>query len=213
MGLPITKKQCQRATKWIKSNFGEEVSHAVRGTPFSEDNICAIICQETAYFWLQFLDTLSVDDILKRCILDASGDSLSNNKFKRLLGIRTKRSAFPKNTNEFRKKYGIEKTNILIEEANRTKMLRGMGSEKWVYKGYGIFQYDLQYVQNDPDFFFQKQWYDFATCLKKVMMELEEKFRLTKNVKKAIEKYNGSGPKAREYAENVMLYTQYCEEI
>jgi hypothetical protein len=33
-------------------------------------------------------------------------------------------------------------------EANDTRKLRGFGPQHWVYKGYGLFQYDLQIREN-----------------------------------------------------------------
>ncbi len=109
MSLPITKEQAHTATHWMKSNFSDSISRAVQGTPFSVDLICAIACQETAYFWLSFIK-LPVEEVLKRCVLDASGDFPG-----------TKRSAFPRNTAAFRERYGNEVTDQLIAEANLTR--------------------------------------------------------------------------------------------
>jgi hypothetical protein len=39
--------------------------------------------------------------------------------------------------------------------------------------GFGIFQYDIQFCGNDPDFFLQRQWTDFSTCLSKALRELD----------------------------------------
>src|ERR1700730_5227652 len=101
MSLPITKDQAHKVAHWMKSNFGAAIQSAVSGTPFSLDLICGIACQETAYFWISFLDSLSPPEILQRCVLDASGDFPG-----------TQRSAFPKNTAAFRNRYGDEFTNL-----------------------------------------------------------------------------------------------------
>ncbi|WP_227632812.1 hypothetical protein, partial [Klebsiella pneumoniae] len=82
------------------------------------------------------------------------------------------RNAFPANTAIFRKKYGDQVTAEFIDEANRTRALRKMGPKDWVYKGYGIFQYDLQHILTDPSFFLNKQWRDFPSCLTRVLNEL-----------------------------------------
>jgi hypothetical protein len=66
MSLPITKDQAHKVARWMKSNFGAAIQTAVSGTPFSLDLICGIACQETAYFWISFLDSMSPGDILKR---------------------------------------------------------------------------------------------------------------------------------------------------
>jgi hypothetical protein len=48
----------------------------------------------------------------------------------------------------------------------------GYSRKNWVYKGYCLFQYDLQFVRVDPDFFFERQWYRFDACLERLMREL-----------------------------------------
>jgi len=202
MALPINKQQAHKAARWMKTNFGEEISVAVAGTPFSTDIVCAIACQETAYFWLNFIDTLSVDDVLARCVLDGSGDVPG-----------TSRGPFPKNTAAFRERYGDEFTDMLIAEANESRKLRGYGPKNWVYKGYGIYQYDLQYVISDESFFRQKKWYSYDECLKRLMKELKEKYSHHGELWKAIRAYNGSGPKATEYANNVIQFAEYCSEV
>ena len=202
MGLPISREQAHRVAKWMKTNFGEEIRKATANTSFSLDIVCAIACQETAFFWANRIPGLSISEILARCVLDASGDAPGH-----------PRGAFPKNTEAFRSRYGDAFTDMLIAEANKTRQLRGMGPKNWVYKGYGIFQYDLQAVKEDEQFFREKKWYVFSECLDRLMKELNEKFEIFKEVKEAIRAYNGSGPAAREYANNVMEFARYCAEV
>jgi hypothetical protein len=206
MSLPITKEQAIKAVTWMKSNFKNEIAVAVNNTPFSIDHICGIACQETAYFWLSFINKKSPAEILARCVLDASGDFPD-----------TVRTAFPKNTAAFKLKYPDAFTNMLISEANITRKMRGFGPQQWVYKGYGIFQYDLQYVIKDRAFFEERQWYTFSNCLAKVMMELTTKWAIYKSQEnalwKTIKAYNGSGPNATNYANNVIQYTAYSKEV
>ncbi|NKF90715.1 hypothetical protein GO286_03001 [Ralstonia solanacearum] len=202
MTLPITRDQAYSAAKWIKQNFGDKVAVATSGTPFDSDLLCGIACQETAYFWLSFIDKLSTDEVVARCVLDASGDYPG-----------TRRSAFPVNTAAFVEMYGQEKADLLIAEANATRAIRGFGAASWVYKGYGLYQYDLQYVQDDPDFFFEKKWYDFDECLVRVVGELSEKYGESEDLWTTVKAYNGSGSAATEYANNVMQYRQYCSEV
>ena len=206
MSLPITQKQAFTAVTWMKTNFNSKITEAVKGTPFTVDAICAIACQETAYFWLSFIGKKSVDEILARCVLDASGDFEG-----------TQRSAFPRNTNVFRLKYSQAFTNMLINEANATRKWRGFGPQNWVYKGYGIFQYDLQFVVNNQSFFEQKKWYSIDVCLKNVMVELNSKWAKYKHTEnamwKTIKAYNGTGENATKYANNVMQYIAYSKQV
>jgi len=202
MSLPITKKQAYTAAEWMKGHFGAAIHEAVKDTPFSTDIVCGIACQETAYFWLNFIKKHSVGDVLTRCVLDASGDFPD-----------THRSAFPKNTAAFRKKFGEEFTTMLITEANKTRQLRGFKPVAWVYKGYGIYQYDLQYVLQDEKFFRDKQWYQFDQCLSRAMKELKGKYKMHRDVWKAIRGYNGAGSAATQNANNVIQFAKYCSEV
>jgi hypothetical protein len=202
MSLPITRAQAHTAAKWMKDNFGRKIQSAVANTPFSVDLLCGIACQETAYFWLNFVKKISPAEIVARCVLDASGDFPD-----------THRSAFPKNTAAFRRAYGDEFTDMLIAEANATRKLRGFGPQKWVYKGYGIFQYDLQAVKEDERFFKERRWHDFDASLGMAMGELKEKYKIDKNVWSAVRRYNGSGAAATRYANNVIQFAKYCSEV
>jgi hypothetical protein len=202
MSLPITKAQAYKAAEWMKTNFGGEIRQAVAGTPFSIDIICGIACQETAYFWLNFINRLSVDEVLARCVLDASGDYPGSH-----------RTAFPRNTDAFRRRYGAEFSDMLIAEANKTRRLRGFGPQNWVYKGYGIYQYDLQFVVEDEAYFRDKQWYKFSECLKRAVGELKQCHARHNDLWRAIRCYNGSGASATRYANNVIQFAQYCSEV
>jgi hypothetical protein len=207
MPLPIDEHQAAIASQWLKTNYGTDLFNAVQGTPFTIDHLCGIACQETAYFWLELLDKLSPDEICARCVLDGSGDYKPEEN---------PRSAFPVNTAAFRERY--DKTDpgfadMLIAEGNETRRIRGLSPVNWLYKGYGIFQYDLQFVEDDPDFFRDKLWYRFDECLKRVMMELKEKFERLGNIRDAIRAYNGKGPRAEKYVANVMTFSDLAANI
>jgi hypothetical protein len=199
---PISRDAALKAVVWLKRNFGREIEEAVKGTAYNVDTICGIACQETAYFWVSRLERLTPEQVCARCVLDAGGDAPG-----------TVRRAFPVNTSAFRKEYGDERTQMLIEEANKTRALRGYPRKNWVYKGYGIFQYDLQFVKVDPDFFFEKQWYNFSACLDRIMRELRRTWTRYGNLVEAIRAYNGSGRAAAVYAQNVVTYSGVAGEI
>ncbi|MGE0626650.1 MAG: hypothetical protein AB7O43_02415 [Hyphomicrobiaceae bacterium] len=196
-GLPISMRQAEQVTTWLKSNYGHRLATITKDTPFPPYVICGITCQETAYFWLSFVSRLKPAELLARCVLDASGDYPS-----------TSRSAFPRNTAAFRKEYDDGFTDMLIGEANKTRALRDYSPQHWVYKGYGMFQYDLQYVVDDEPFFRDRQWYDIDECLKRVMKELNSKYARTGELWEAVRAYNGSGSRAQQYKRNVM---KFCE--
>jgi len=95
--LPVSEAQARKATRWVMENFGELIQCKTAGTPFTPALLTAMICQESALYWLQMLSVLEKrpeyandpdelrDELLGRCVLDASGDFPGN-----------PRSAFPK---------------------------------------------------------------------------------------------------------------------
>ena len=201
--LPISKDSAIACAQWLMANFRAPMQAAVVGKAYGLKHLCAIVCQETAYKWLKWIAAGTAGDIVARCVFDASGDYPG-----------TSRSAFPVNTAAFRARYGGAFTDMLIEEANKTRRMQGYGDKPWVYKGYGPFQYDLQSVGADRAFFEQKQWYDFGACLDRCCRELDAKLAATGgDLWKAIKAYNGSGPRAVQYAANVRVFTDYCAPV
>ncbi len=201
-GLPISLKQAEQVTRWLKRNYGDRIEAATKDTPIPPHVICGIACQETAYFWLRFVDDLEPGVLLGRCVLDASGDHPSS-----------PRSAFPRNTRAFREAYDDAFAEMLIEEANKTRALRDYSPRDWVYKGYGIFQYDLQFVKEDEVYFRERQWYDFDVCLGRVMHELDVTWKRHGELWEAVRAYNGSGSRAQQYKRNVKKFCEVTEEV
>ena len=199
--LPISDKQAMTAITYADGNWGVPVKERVT-EPFTNHHINGILCQETAYFWLQYIQRISPNQVTARCVLDGSGDVAG-----------TSRNAFPRNTAAFRAHFGDEFTELLIREGNKSRALRGMKPWGKIYKGYGPFQYDLQYSLTDETFFKERKWYSIEYCMDKCMGELEVKYKAQGNVPEAIRAYNGSGPRAREYARNVMYYSEISERV
>jgi hypothetical protein len=152
---------------------------------------------------VQFIDEMDADAALARCVFDASGDADG-----------TRRGAFPRNTADFRARYDAVApgfADMLIAEANKARSVRGLAEKQWVYKGYGLFQYDLQHVIDDESFFREKKWYDFGECLQRLVSELNAKFAVTKDRDQAIRAYNGSGPAAKAYLANVLQFIEFVQ--
>lgn len=201
--LPISANAARQCATWMVMKFGDKLTAAVKGKTYGVAHLCAIVCQETAYKWLAWAGTMSPQGIIERCVFDASGDYPG-----------TDRSAFPVNTAAFRAQYGAHFTDMLIEEANKTRRIQNYGDKQWVYKGYGIFQYDLQHVKQDERFFRNKLWYSFDECLARAIRELDDKLLATNgDLWAAIKAYNGTGAKASRYAENVKAFTGYCADV
>lgn len=189
-------------TNWMLTNFRTQLVGAVQSTPFSVPLLCAIACREAGGYWLPLTPTRPAAEILGLCVYDASGDVAG-----------APRTAFPTNTAEFRLAYGDDFTTILIGEANKARAARGLAPAAMVYKGYGIFQYDLQYVRHDEAFFRARKWYDFRECVTRAVGELQKKYDATGDIHEAVRAYNGSGPKAVQYARDVMRLLPFCEEV
>ncbi len=201
--LPISKKSALVCAKWLMENFGDKIKNVTAGKSYKPKHLCAIVCQETAYKWIPWIGRHSTQTIVERAVFDASGDFPG-----------APRTAFPVNTKAFRDKYGKAFTDLLIEEANKTRRLQGWDDKPWVYKGYGLFQYDLQHVKTAEGFFVNKEWYSFDKCLGRVIEELDSKLTAQRgNLWKAIKAYNGTGSRAEQYMQNVKAFTEYCEEV
>lgn len=183
----------------MKQNFGEQIKEYTFNTPYTLELVIAIALQETAQKWQLWIDKYPVDVILQRCVFDASGNDFPG----------TSRNAFPRTKVEFQQIYGKTVTDMLVHEANLTRAMPqpkfpdGYNSAGYLYKGYGIFQYDLQNIKTDPDFFLNKEWYSFSACLYRLISMLNEKTKRVDNLKGIVKAYNGSGKKADEYANNV----------
>jgi hypothetical protein len=190
----VSRAQALRTRNWLLQNFGDQIKQAIQGSPLDPNHVAAIACKETANVWLSWIDRLSPTDVLERCVFDGSGDVPG-----------TSRSAFPRNAAEFRAKVGDALTDMLIDEANETRKMRGYGPQRWLYKGYGLFQYDLQHYETDAGFFRDRQWRTMDACMDRFMKEMNAKLKASGgDLPDAVRRYNGSGPKAEQYRQHVM---------
>ncbi|MGE0417864.1 MAG: BPSL0067 family protein [Acetobacteraceae bacterium] len=189
-GSPALARQVR---DWLMGNFGAQIDAAVQGKPYDARLICAIAVKEAAIYWFGWTSRMSAPDVLAHCVFDASGDDPSS-----------PRSAFPKNTAEFRARYGDAFTDMLIAQANAMRQLRGMSPAQMVYKGYGIFQYDLQHVVDDEPFFRDRRWGNFDDCLSRAVLELDRKAVGATTIRDIARRYNGAGARAEEYANHIL---------
>lgn len=203
MALPLTKQQVLKGAGWLLSNFPAEIAAAVAGKPYDTSIVCAIACKETGFIWIGRSSTMTGRQLLPLLIGDASGDVAG-----------APRSAFPKNTAEFRAAFGKPFTDTLIAESNKARALRGLSPAQIVYKGYGIFQYDLQHVRTDRAFFENLMWHDIGPCIDRLTRELDRSFKAAHNNRReGVRRYNGSGPRAEQYADHVMAFAEWCDEL
>lgn len=181
-----------QAIGWFKEQFRSKIEAAIAGTPFSLDMLTAIALQETYYIWGKLYTTLPINEVLKLCV----GDTIDA----------PNRSAFPKNKAAL---LSVNKGEEIFDIAREA--LESVGAYVQEYKdvadsspdkfchGFGIFQLDLQFFKEDPDYFIQKRWYSFDECLSKCTNEL----------KAAIKRAYGSGKTALTDEEKVYVAIAY----
>jgi hypothetical protein len=156
---------------WFKQQFHSAVAAEVDGTPFTLDMVAAIACQETGFIWQTLRKRpLSVAQILELCVgdtLDASGG----------------RRAFPKTKSDLVARPNGEEMFRIARQA-LVDMSRHIGGFKSIVAkpnkfchGFGIFQLDLQFFLNEPEYFLQKRYADFNASLGKCVGELRNALR------------------------------------
>ncbi|MGZ2454796.1 hypothetical protein ACVIRO_007613 [Rhizobium ruizarguesonis] len=157
--------------KWFKTNFAADVIPALAETPLSFDLICAIAFQESGELWSKLRLHLPRGEVLRLSV----GDTLDT----------PNRAAFPKNRAELVEVEGGEQMfeaahDLLGEMAEATGIEAyqrvAQRPEKFV-RGYGIFQYDLQFFKVEPDFFLDQRWQNIDACVEKMVTELKHALR------------------------------------
>jgi hypothetical protein len=207
--MPLSQSNCKKCVNWMKQNFEVKIAKAVENSPFDKELIYAIACQETAQRWVLWIDKFEPAVVLQRCVFDASGDFPN-----------TSRSAFPKNRAELETHMGAQVAQMLVDEANKMRAMpqpgkpAGFGPATFLYKGYGIFQYDLQFIKEDKNFFVSKQWYSMDECLTRAMKELNRKWnRFPNDLFHTVKAYNGSGDRAEQYAWRVSQFYTWIKAM
>src|SRR5262245_6662247 len=153
--------------RWFKERFHPEIESAVAGTPFDLDMLTALACQETGEVWpiLRKKPDLTLPQIVELCV----GDT-----------IERKRRAFPKTKAELvaapngQAMYQIAR-KALVDMAAHIKSYRtaARNPNKFVH-GFGIWQYDLQFFNTDPQYFLEKRYAILSETLKKALEELRD---------------------------------------
>jgi hypothetical protein len=152
---------------WFKQQFQDDIKAAIDNRPFSIELIIAIALQETGYLWRNIYKRETVAKTLELCV----GDTISS----------PQRTAFPKDKSALLSKPKGDDMFRIAREAlesialyNNAFRNAARNPDKFCH-GFGIFQYDLQFFLNNPNFFLEKRWYEFDECLKICVEELNEK--------------------------------------
>jgi hypothetical protein len=199
MEMPLTKEQALLAANWIETHFRDNIKTAIVGTQFNVNQIICIALQESGGDWFDLIKTHTPDQILALCVSDPSGDEPG-----------TTRDVWPNTLPQFRLKYS-DLADMLEAEGNKYRAMKGWTARPWLMKAYGIFQYDIEAIPTDREFFANKLWYSFDECLNRLMKELHEKYKISGDSFLAIERYNGAGPMARAYLSNIKQFYSWLD--
>jgi hypothetical protein len=157
--------------KWFKENFHTEVEAAIANTPFTLDLLVALACQETGDVWpILRKKPLTVDQILALCV----GDTID---FNPATGMG--RKAFPRTKAAL---LAVPRGDQMFAIARKAledvaQHIRGFpvsNPDKFCH-GFGMFQLDLQFFKQDPDYFLEKRYEKFSETLGKCIGELTDK--------------------------------------
>jgi hypothetical protein len=155
--------------RWFKEQFQEEIEAATAGTLFDLDMLTALACQETGEIWpiLRKDRNLSKEQIVALCV----GDTLDEDKGRR---------AFPRNKAALvAAPNGQAMFNIahqaLVDMAVHVPSYRAAArnANKFVH-GYGVWQFDLQFFKNEPEYFLERRYEKLEATLGKAIGELKE---------------------------------------
>lgn len=166
--LQVTKyTSIEKNMLWFKEAFGAKIALKLGGTPYDMPLLMAIAYQETGYVWGRMINKTTTDDLLLCC----TGDIIDT----------PKRSAFPKSKAEL---VAYPNGNEMFEIAREALKNVARWSEtykEWFEKnpnkfcrGYGIFQYDLQFFTINPSFFLNKEWGNIDNVIEMAIGELKE---------------------------------------
>ena len=155
--------------KWFKENFAAEIQTALAGTPFSLDLMVALACQETGHIWSVLRKKpLTVPQILALCVGDTIDFNPSTGKGRKAFP-RTKAALIAKPRG--REMFDIAR-KALEDMAVHIAGFPVSNPNKFCH-GYGMFQYDLQFFLEDPDYFLEKRYETFIGTLGKAVQELK----------------------------------------
>ncbi|MBS0642917.1 MAG: hypothetical protein U1E70_26700 [Acetobacteraceae bacterium] len=160
--------------RWFKEQFQDRIRAATKNTPFDTDMIAAIACQETGEVWpILRRAGLPVNQILALCV----GDTLDADRG---------RSAFPQTKTDLLSKprgqimFDIAR-QALVDMAKHVKSYKAAAAmpNKFCH-GFGMFQRDLQFFVDDPDYFLDRRYEDFDDTLAHCLAELKRGLRKLK---------------------------------
>ncbi|MBI5129040.1 MAG: SH3 domain-containing protein [Rhodopseudomonas palustris] len=155
--------------RWFKQQFRSQIDAALPGTPFDADMIIAIACQETGYIWSVLRKkSLPLDRVLALCV----GDTIDYQ------GPGKGRQAFPRSKDSLiaetngRRMFDIARAALEDMAAYIPGYHGAVSNPNKFCHGYGVFQRDLQFFREDPDYFLDRRYEKFGDSLAQCLGEL-----------------------------------------
>ncbi len=152
---------------WFKTQFQADIEPALVGGPLTVDFIAALACQETGEIWpVLRKQALSTAEVLALCV----GDTLDADKG---------RSAFPNTKSDLlTEPRGGDMFDIahqaLVDMAVHIPAYRPAAQKPNKFcHGFGLFQLDLQFFRDDPDYFLDRDYERFDATFAKCLRELQ----------------------------------------
>lgn len=186
---------------WFIDTFGERIDAAIQKTPFTLPMFAGIAYQETGYLWPRIRNhTTDETSFLEACVGDIIGAP--------------RRTAFPTTPQKLKSEpngdemYRIARDALGILGKIAPEYAIYVKYEKRFCRGYGLFQYDLQFFKEDPNYFLTKGWTTFEGTFGKALSEAttkakglklygNRKLSITESTKVAIAYNRGSYNPAR----------------
>jgi len=155
--------------RWFKQQFGVQIKAALTGVPFDLDMIVAIACQETGYIWsVLHKKQLPLDRIAALCVgdtIDYKGPGKGRQAFPRTMEALV---AAPNGQTMFEiARKALEDMAVYIPSYQAS-----VANPKKFCHGFGVFQRDLQFFKEDPDYFLERRYENFPDTLGQCLGEL-----------------------------------------
>jgi hypothetical protein len=155
--------------RWFKQQFRPQIEAALTGTPLDLDMIVAIASQETGYIWSVLRKKqLPLERVVALCV----GDTID---FK---GPGKGRQAFPRTKDALvaapngQQMFDIARKALEDMAAFIPGYQGAVANPNKFCHGYGVFQRDLQFFKDDPDYFLERRYENFADTLHQCLGEL-----------------------------------------
>jgi hypothetical protein len=155
---------------WFKQNFQSDIQAAIASTGFTVDFMVALACQETGEVWpILRHKPLTRDRIVALCV----GDTIDSTGG---------RGAFPTTKGELlaqpngQAMFDIARQGLIdmATQTNSGPYLHAAQNPNKFCHGFGVFQYDIQFFKDDPQYFLQKKYEKFGETLGKALTELHD---------------------------------------